>query len=236
MTSGPTEPASRTLLADAARLGGVFVGSLALGTALAVGLSLIGGEAVLSHLLAAFAGLLAWRSAPGSPALTGLLIFLGNALACGFVLSAGAAGCHLERTVRRRHRLADRVLRRSYARAGVFTTLVPALARVDPSLPRTGLAVSVLVPWLGMVVNGVASGVVIGALSRAGSGGALLPVAAYGPLEVAGLALCGALSPRLCDWGGASSSPARRAPLAIGAFVALAVAASIESAFLATAE
>jgi hypothetical protein len=173
---------------------GTFAATAAVGLLSAWALTSAGREDLLHDFARAFEGLLAWRLVPGQPALTGCLILLGNGLACAFVALGGPAACALELRARAQRGLLDRFLRVAYSRPGVAGRLFPPLGVAGPEAPRTGIAVSVMLPALCLAVNGLYTGLALGAVLGTPLAERLPQLVSYAPLECLALALSGALS------------------------------------------
>lgn len=220
----------------------ILAAAAAAGLLTASALRSAGREDLLRDFARAFGGLLAWRLVPGQPALTGCLILLGNGLACAFVALGGPLACAFELRARAQRGLLDRFLRVAYSRPGVAGHLFPPLRVAGSEAPRTGIAVSVLLPVLCLAVNGLYAGLTVGTVLGTPLAGLLPPLAAYAPLECLALAVSGALSvcfAGACAVRGVTAAGglgqalgATHTPRRVGLVAALLVAAAVVEAAL----
>jgi hypothetical protein len=190
----PESPPPVGLVRTALVLLATFAAVAAAGVLAACALRLAGRDDLLRDFARAFGGLLVWRMVPGQPALTGLLVLIGNGFACAFVALGGPLACALELRARARGGLLDRFLRVAYSRPGVAGHLFPGLRVAGPEAPRTGIAVSVMLPVLCLAVNGLYTGLTVGIVLGTRLAERLPPLAGYAPLECLALALSAALS------------------------------------------
>ncbi len=172
----------------------LFGAGLCLGLGSALALRAVGRDDLLDRLARWFGSLIAWRMAPGQPAVTGLLIAAGNGAACEFVALTGAAACWLELRLRASGGLLDRFLRVAYARPSALGRVAPLLAGAGPEKPRTGLAICLLLPALCLLTNGLYAGLATGLVAVTPHAGSLAMLLAYAPIECLALALAASLS------------------------------------------